>query len=92
MATKTGKKLTEEELNSPDLDDDGEVDVEIYPVPDAQAAGIDDPYLREVWDEAVRLLDDDEDENFEREARLSASVAVASGVAPNIATREPPNT
>ncbi len=56
MAIKTGgRKLSEAELNAPDLDDDGNPDVETFPVPGG--AGIDDDYLRAVWDEAVAGLD-----------------------------------
>jgi hypothetical protein len=46
---------TEADLNAPDLDEDGNLDVEHYPVPDGRA--IRDPYLRGVWDDAVQSLD-----------------------------------
>jgi hypothetical protein len=53
MATKPAgkRRLSEADLNNPDLDDDGNLDVEHYPLPDA--SDIDDQYLAEVWDEAV---------------------------------------
>lgn len=51
MAIKAlGRKLTDAELNAPDLDE-GERDVETYLVPDG--ANITDPYLRAVWQEAA---------------------------------------
>lgn len=46
-------ELTEAELNAPDLDE-GERDVETFLMPDA--SGIADPYLREVWEDAVKAL------------------------------------
>ena len=61
MAVKVDKrKLTEAELNAPDLDEDGNIDVERYPVP--AGADITDPYLREVWQEAVGLLEAEQPE------------------------------
>lgn len=51
--------MTEAELNAPDLDDDGNLDVEHYPVPDG--VSVEDPYLRAVWDAAVRGLSTVED-------------------------------
>ena len=53
--TDIGRELTEEELYSPDIDE-GELDVESYPVPSGD--GIEDPYLREVWNEAVRSIEE----------------------------------
>lgn len=55
MATKPSANLTEAELNSTDMDDDGTLNVEHYPVPDG--GDISDPYLREVWNAAVSGLD-----------------------------------
>ncbi len=56
MAIKpSGRKLSEAELYSPDLDE-GELDVEHYLVPDG--SGFKDPYMRKAWDEALRLLND----------------------------------
>ena len=51
------RKLTEE-LYAPDLDDDGETDVERYLLPAGDE--IEDPYLAEVWDAAVQLLEDED--------------------------------
>lgn len=48
------KKLTEAELNDPDLDDDGEINVESYPLPSGDE--IEDPYLAEVWKAAVKQV------------------------------------
>lgn len=54
MAIKTtGRKLNEAEMNAPDLDD-GQLDVEHYPLPDGST--IEDPYVRAVWEEAVAGL------------------------------------
>jgi hypothetical protein len=56
MATKViHRRLSEAELNAPDLDDEGELDVETFPVPDAK-----DPALREAWEEAMRILNEDD--------------------------------
>ena len=56
MAVKTtGRKLTEAEMNAPDLDDDGNLDVEHYELPDGDS--ITDPYLRKVWNDAINLVD-----------------------------------
>jgi hypothetical protein len=61
MATKaTGRKLSEAELNASDLDDDGNLDVETFPVPDGSA--IEDPYLKNVWQRAVKDLDANDEE------------------------------
>lgn len=63
MAIKSdSRKLSEAELYAPDLDE-GEVDVEHYPLPDA--GEIEDPYLAEVWEAAVQLLDQNSDEDDE---------------------------
>ena len=67
MAVKIAeRKLSEAELYAPDLDE-GEVDVEHYPLPDA--GEIEDPYLAEVWEAAGQLLDQksypDEDDEGE---------------------------
>ena len=60
MAVKTTvRKLTEAEMNAPDLDDDGNLDVEHYELPSGE--NITDPYLRKVWDSAVRLIQEDQD-------------------------------
>jgi hypothetical protein len=60
MAIKaSGRKLTEAELNAPDLDDDGNLDVEHYLLPDA--SGITDPYLRDVWETVRRTMPDEEE-------------------------------
>ena len=57
MATKTvHRELSDAELNAPDLDDDGNLDVETFPVPDASE--IDDPALRDAWAEALSILED----------------------------------
>lgn len=61
----TSRKLSEVEIYAPDLDEDGEFDVESYPLPAGD--GIEDPYLAEVWDTAVALIgnepvDEDEDD------------------------------
>ena len=48
------RKLSEAELNDPDLDDNGEVNVESYPLPSDDE--IEDPYLAEVWQAAVESL------------------------------------
>lgn len=59
MAVRTSsRRLTEAELNAPDLDDDGDFDVEHYPLLAADVSAIDDPYLAEVWDAAVKLLEE----------------------------------
>lgn len=47
-------ELSEAALNAPDLDE-GQLDVEHYPLPSGD--DIADPYLREVWAEAKRLID-----------------------------------
>ena len=58
MAIKAGRKLTEADLYAPDLDD-GFLNVEHYPLPGGD--GIEDQYLRTVWEAAVKmLLDGDE--------------------------------
>jgi hypothetical protein len=68
MALTKQPKLTEAQLNAPDLDDQGRLDVEHYPIPDAAEAGMEDPYLASVWDGALKRLDeggfgqDDEEE------------------------------
>lgn len=60
MATKTTeRRLTEAELNAPDLDDEGNFDVEYFPVPGSE--GIEDPELKEAWEEAMRILDEEGD-------------------------------
>jgi len=46
-------KLAEARLNAPDLDDEGELDVETYPLPEYEG---EDPYLAEVWEAAKELL------------------------------------
>jgi hypothetical protein len=64
----TKRKLTEAELNAPDLDDDGNLDVEHYPLPDS--SGIKDPALAAAWDEMLEMRkrrevdpeDDDDDD------------------------------
>lgn len=56
MAIKSGsRRLSEAELNAPDLDDDGNFDVETYSLPQAS---FDDPYLSQVWEDARRLLEE----------------------------------
>jgi hypothetical protein len=53
MAIKTsGKPLTEAEMNSPDLDDDGDTDVEYYPA-NIQSGN---DYLDKVWKLAAEEL------------------------------------
>jgi len=54
MATKiSSRKLSEEEIYAPDLDEDGELDVEHYAIPLADG----DSPLAQAWNEAVRLID-----------------------------------
>lgn len=65
----TERKLTEAELYAPDLDEDGELDVEHYSIPTGNDAA--DPYFAEVWDAALKLLDEgaapeDEPESVEK--------------------------
>lgn len=48
------QKLTEAELYAPDLDEDGELDVERYSLPSYDG---DDPYLAEVWGAAKELIE-----------------------------------
>ena len=52
------RKLTEEELNNPDFDDEGNLDVESYLLPDA--GDIEDPYLAEAWEAALEELEVEE--------------------------------
>lgn len=60
MAIQTdGPKLSEAERNAPDLDDDGNLDVEHYLVPDGDH--IKDDYLRSVWEEVSRQLNGQEE-------------------------------
>ena len=47
-----GRKLSEAELYAPDLDE-GVLDVEHYLVPQSDSK---DDYLREVWNEAARMV------------------------------------
>ena len=54
------RKLSEAELNNPDLGDDGELDVESYPI--LSSDEIEDPYLAEVLDAARELLERGVDE------------------------------
>ena len=57
MAIKaTKRQLSEAELNAPDLDDDGELDPEHYPLPAGDT--VEDPYLAEVWAAAVKELEE----------------------------------
>jgi len=58
--------MSEAELNAPDLDDEGNIDVEHYPVPGGD--DIADPYLREVWAESVKIIN--------QEAESSADIAL----------------
>lgn len=51
----TAAERAEAKLNDPDLDDDGNLDVETFPIPGSE--GIDDPYLAEVWDLAIAMID-----------------------------------
>lgn len=51
------RKLSEEELNNPDLNDNGELDVESYSLPSGDE--VEDPYLAEVLDAVHELLDRD---------------------------------
>ena len=48
-------KLSEALRNSPDVGEDGRLDVEYYPVPEIES---NDAYLREVWEEAVRMVNE----------------------------------
>lgn len=69
MAIET-QSLSEAELNAPDIGDDGNLDVETFLLPDA--SGIDDPYLKEVWELARQQLEDgdlEEDEEPIKEQR-----------------------
>lgn len=52
------KRLTEQQLLNPDLDDDGNLDVERFPLPNGE--DIEDDYLREVWRAAVKLIKEEE--------------------------------
>jgi len=55
MAVKNSKReLSEAQLNSPDIDQDGEFDVEHYQLPSGD--NIKDNYLRTVWNDAVEGL------------------------------------
>jgi hypothetical protein len=55
MATKTiHRRLSDAELNAPDLDDEGNLDVEYFPIP--SGSGIENPELKAAWDEAIRIL------------------------------------
>lgn len=72
MAVKaTKRQLSEAELYAPDLDDDGELDPEHYPLPAGDE--IEDPYLAEVWEKALKELEeitpaaDDSQENTTEE-------------------------
>lgn len=61
MASKPSiRHLSEAERYAPDLDDDGNLDPETFPIPTAE--GIDDPYLQQVWQAAVEGLDQGEEE------------------------------
>ena len=51
------RRLSEEELNNPDLNDNGELDVESYSLPSGDE--VEDPYLAEVLDAVHELLDRD---------------------------------
>ena len=53
------RQLTEAELYAPDLDDDGNLDPETFPL--SERIDTDDPYLQEVWREAVEELGQEED-------------------------------
>jgi len=76
MATKAGeRKLSEAELNAPDLDDDGNLDVEHYPIPDG--SGIKDEYLRSIWDEAVKGLNQDQEKPVREQADPQEKVIYA---------------
>lgn len=56
MAVKTSERgLSEAELYAPDLDE-GQEAVERFALPDG--GKIEDPYVRRVWDEAVRLVEE----------------------------------
>lgn len=47
-------KLSEAELNSPDIDQDGETDVQYYPVPEKIDSG--DAYVDKVWSAAAKEI------------------------------------
>lgn len=75
----TERKLTEAEINSPDLDEDGELDVERYALPAGDE--IEDPYLAETWDAALKLLDEEsppEEEEDEDDGEGGEMKAVVS--------------
>jgi hypothetical protein len=57
MASKIGRKLSEAEMNAPDLDEDGNLDVEHYPVPLVEGD--------DTWNEAARQLNDEPPEDGE---------------------------
>lgn len=62
MAVNTSiPKLSEAELNNPDLDDAGVLNVESYPL--LSGDEIEDPYLSEVWNEAVKLIRESPEDN-----------------------------
>ncbi|MDE2099675.1 MAG: phage portal protein [Patescibacteria group bacterium] len=48
------KSVTEAQLNALDLDEDGALDVEHYPLPNA--SDVDDEYLADVWNRAIESL------------------------------------
>lgn len=52
MASNPGDDLTAAKFLSEDVDD-GEINVEYYLLPNAD--GIDDPYLKAVWEAAIAL-------------------------------------
>ena len=58
----SGRRLSEAELNAPDLDDDGELDVETYLLPSVD--GIEDPYLADVWEAALGEMDNEDTEEL----------------------------
>lgn len=66
MATKTvHRELSEAELNAPDLDDEGNLDVEHYPIPDGST--IRNPELRAAWDGAMKILNGEADAEESKE-------------------------
>lgn len=71
-------KLTEAELNNPDLDDDGELDVERYPLPSGDE--IKDRYLAKVWNEAIGLVENSEGSHSSLDRKKELPVAKASWV------------
>jgi len=71
-------QLDEARLNAPDLDEEGQVDVESYPLPSGDE--IEDPYLAEILDEARQVLSSGlEDEEKVENKKAKQTIRKASG-------------